>query len=89
MLSRIFIVILAIVLFLSTSAASSQEPPWLGRVVVVGEKRAHVSSLDIFDRPYRPFHFYGNARRREHYRGSRLPMPRDWGKGLGALVISR
>ena len=89
MLSRIFIVILTIVLFLSASSASSQEPPWLGRVVVVGENRAQVNSIDILHRPYRPLHFYGNARRRAYYRGSMLPVPRDWVKGFSALATTR
>jgi len=39
-------------------------------IVAVGRERETIKSMHILDRPYRPFHFYGNAVRRRHFRQS-------------------
>jgi hypothetical protein len=89
MFVRVFAVILAVILILSASSASSQEPGWSGRFVVVGAEREQVRSSPILQRPYRPFHFYGNAVRRANYRGRMLPQPQDWMEGFAALITWR
>ena len=52
------------------------EPGWSVRVIATGEFREEIQSKPIERRPYRPLHFYGNAVRRRHYRGTALPVPR-------------
>ncbi|SFI92038.1 hypothetical protein [Planctomicrobium piriforme] len=42
-------------------------------VVARGELREQIEATPMEDRPYRPFHFYGNTVRRVHYHGSALP----------------
>jgi hypothetical protein len=37
-------------------------------VIAVGTERAFISGMPIIERPYRPFHFYGNTVRRRYYR---------------------
>ena len=66
--------IVGLTLWVSTSAA--QEPGWSGVVIARGELREQIRSTPILERPYRPLHFYGNAVRRAHYRGSPLARPR-------------
>ena len=65
------------VLGIATGEAQGQEPKWHPKVIVRGEERAQIKSTPIELRPYRPLHFYGNTKRRKHYRGNPLPMPRD------------
>jgi hypothetical protein len=55
------------------SLSHGDEPTWSGGVIVRGEEREKIRSLPIEERPYRPFHFYGNTVRRMHYRGTPLP----------------
>lgn len=57
-------------------AARGQEPGWMGVIVARGELKQEIKSMPMVDRPYRPFHFYGNTVRREYYHGTRLPAPR-------------
>jgi hypothetical protein len=38
--------------------------------------RQQIEATPIVNRPYRPLHFYGNAVRRAHYRGSPLAARR-------------
>jgi len=52
------------------ASAASNEPGWLGVVVARGELKQQIESTPILERPNRPFHFYGNAVRREYYRFS-------------------
>ena len=52
------------------------EPGWSMQVIATGEFREEIQSKPIELRPYRPLHFYGNAIRRRHYRGTALPLPR-------------
>ncbi len=76
----------------NTAAAASapeREPSWLGVVVARGELKQWIDSTPIVDRPNRPFHFYGNAVRREYYRGSAAPRAGDLVKGGTALIIKR
>ena len=73
----------------SADSASSNEPGWLGVVVARGELKKWIDSTPIVDRPNRPFHFYGNAVRREYYRGSAAPRTSDFLKGGAALVTKR
>lgn len=37
-------------------------------VVATGREYATIKSMHILERPYRPFHFYGNSIRRRYYR---------------------
>ncbi len=69
--------------------AASNDPGWLGVVVARGELKQWIDSTPIVERPNRPFHFYGNAVRREYYRGNPLPRPGDLVKGGAALIVKR
>ena len=51
-------------------ASSAQEPGRLPVIFARGEMRRQIEATPILERPYRPFHFYGNAVRRAYYRGS-------------------
>jgi hypothetical protein len=70
----------------STVSASSDGPGWLGVVVARGELKEQIENTPILERPNRPFHFYGNTVRRQYYRGTALPAPRDFVQGGAALV---
>ena len=52
------------------------EPGWSPVVIATGDYRQQLEKTPIVNRPYRPFHFYGNTVRRRHYPGTALPMPR-------------
>jgi hypothetical protein len=58
------------------SVSFAQEPGWSGVVIARGEMRRQIEATPILERPYRPLHFYGNAVRRAHYRGSPLAVRR-------------
>lgn len=62
---------------LLTAELPAQEPGWTSRVLKLGPEREISEQTPILERPYRPLHFYGNAVRRNYYRGNPLPMPRD------------
>jgi hypothetical protein len=62
---------------LLTAELQAQEPGWTSRVLKLGPEREISEQMPILERPYRPLHFYGNAVRRNYYRGNPLPMPRD------------
>ena len=62
------------------------EPRWSSTVVARGETRQVIVSTPMVARPYRPLHFYGNAVRRLHYRGSPLPEAGDIRNGWRALT---
>jgi len=66
-------------------ATYGQEPTWRSEVVTSRQLREQIESTPIENRPYRPFHFYGNAVRRMHYRGYPLPLPRDFAQGFQAV----
>ena len=63
----------------------AQEPGWQPYVLATGQTRLVIENTPIELRPYRPFHFYGNAVRRYHYRGNPLPTPRDFARGTAVL----
>ena len=67
---------LAVVVLLGASEAFA-EPGWNGTVIARGELRREIQATPILERPNRPFHFYGNAVRRQHYRGTASPRPSD------------
>jgi hypothetical protein len=85
MRTKILALVVLLLLFCVTDAGAS-EPGWHGRPILFGAQRAHMKSLRLLDRPYRPFHFYGNTVRRRHFRGRGLPMPRDFVLGAVSLV---
>jgi hypothetical protein len=76
-------------LFGFASAGAAQEPNWYGVIVARGELRQQIESTPILERPNRPLHFYGNTVRREYYRGTALPAPRDFARGTAALIGRR
>lgn len=55
----------------------SQEPGWTTKVIKRGQDRQVSKNTQILNRPYRPFHFYGNTIRRLHYHGKILPSRQD------------
>jgi hypothetical protein len=59
------------------SAANGGEPGWERGVIRFGAERQKIQNTHILNRPYRPFHVYGNTVRRMHYRGRALPGRRD------------
>jgi len=71
------------------STASAFEPNWSNEIIVFGERRQQIKSTDMLNRPYRPFHFYGNTVRRRHYRGWPLPTARDFARGAGVMLRRR
>ena len=71
------------------SSASAWEPGWWGVVIAKGDDKARIEATPILQRPYRPFHFYGNTVRRQYYRGHAALLPRDVVHGAGALVLRR
>jgi hypothetical protein len=71
------IAVLGIFPTLLTAELRAQEPGWTSRVLKLGPEREISEQTPILERPYRPLHFYGNAARRNYYRGNPLPTPRD------------
>ena len=68
-----FYLLLAMAVLLANQdmqASSAQQPSWSPVVIARGAYRQQIKSLPIEMRPNRPFHFYGNAIRREHYRST-------------------
>lgn len=66
-------------LAVATPAAATppHEPGWAKQIIPTGTERQRVKATPIELRPYRPLHFYGNSVRRQHYRGTAVPAPRD------------
>jgi hypothetical protein len=48
---------------------TDREPGRLNVVIARGALRDQIRATPILERPYRPFHFYGNAVRRAYYHG--------------------
>jgi hypothetical protein len=72
----------------STCQASERypnEPGWTHGVLLFGEERDKKDATPILQREYRPFHFYGNTVRRQHYRGNVRPSVTD---GLQAVRVT-
>ena len=63
-----------------------KEPSWRGNVLYFGEDRVTNEATPILERPYRPFHFYGNTVRRQHYRNSPWPQLQDFNEMTNALL---
>ena len=74
----VVIFVLSLTIFVQSTTA--QEPGWYPYVIARGNDRTVIEKTPIVERQYRPFHFYGNAVRRSHFRGNPLPMPRDWAR---------
>jgi hypothetical protein len=56
---------------------TADEPGWYPYMIARGGDRAVIENTPILERPYRPFHFYGNTVRRSHFRGNPMPLPKD------------
>ncbi len=82
-------IILSGLIEVAPASASSYEPTWMGVVVARGDLKAQIEATPILERQNRPFHFYGNTVRREYYRGTRMPAPRDLIKASTALIFKR
>ncbi len=65
---------------------SADEPGWVTRVIKSPSERAASQATPIVERPYRPLHFYGNTVRRQYYRQSPLPLPRDFVESTRGLI---
>ena len=72
----ISIILVGSVIGLVTPESSAAEPGWSPVIIATGDYRKQIQATPIEQRPYRPFHFYGNTIRRMHYRGNPLPLPR-------------
>ncbi len=68
----------AVMLIVMMATPLAAEPSWSGSVIARGPQRERLLATPITERPYRPFHFYGNAVRRNYHRGTILPAPRDF-----------
>jgi hypothetical protein len=78
------------VLFAGSGLQSQRvEPQWIPYVLGPRELREEIRSLPMEQRPYRPMHFYGNTIRREYYRGSPAPLPRDIFEASNSLFRPR
>lgn len=80
------LVVSLIVFTANLSMANAQEPGWTTRVLKVGEDRRQTNAQPIIERPYRPLHFFGNTVRRQYYRGSVLPTPKDLSQTVRMLT---
>ena len=69
MYRSIVVLIVAAGWFGNVIAAHADEPGRLNVIVARGELREQIHSLPIVERPYRPFHIYGNAVRWAYYHG--------------------
>ena len=66
--------------FVLALAASGAEPGWERGAIRLGAERQKIQNTHILNRPYRPFHVYGNTVRRLHYHGRALPVRRNEGR---------
>jgi hypothetical protein len=66
---RIAILVVATGVALAASTIYADEPGRLNVVIARGALRDQIRATPILERPYRPFHFYGNAVRRAYYHG--------------------
>ena len=88
-LVRVLFVAATLTMLLPVSGLQAQEPSWSPWVVVRGQQRTELRAKPMHERPYRPFHFYGNTVRRRYHRGNPLPLPRDFVQGTAAFVLRR
>lgn len=68
-----------------TTLSAADEPGWSPYVVARGSQRLEIRNTPLHLRPYRPMHFYGNTIRRNFYRGTPIPMPRDIIRNSGVI----
>jgi hypothetical protein len=66
---RIAILVVAAATALNVPTIYADEPGRLNVVIARGALREQIRATPILERPYRPFHFYGNAVRRAYYHG--------------------
>ncbi len=59
---------------LDAKQAPAQQPGFSPVIIATGQYRQQIKSMPIEQRPYRPFHFYGNAVRRSYYRSAPTPL---------------
>ena len=77
-MSKLIHVAAVLLLVVSLPApGQAAEPGWSPVIVATGPYREQLLSTPVEMRPYRPFHFYGNAVRRRYHRGSLAPSARD------------
>ena len=74
----LIVLLVALVLMMGSRESTGQtpyleEPGWCFTIIAKGEFKQQLEATPIELRPYRPFHFYGNAVRRKFYRGTYLP----------------
>lgn len=86
---RLLIALAVTYLLFFVSTANAFEPNWSNEIITFGARRQQIESMDIRDRPYRPFHFYGNTVRRSYYRGRPLPTARDFVRGTAVMIRRR
>ncbi|MGI9519366.1 MAG: hypothetical protein ACR2NP_20105 [Pirellulaceae bacterium] len=86
---RIFGFAFLLFVFVAPGESFAQEPTWSPFVIMRGQDRTELRAKPMHERPYRPFHFYGNTVRRRHHRGNPLPLPRDFVQGTAAFVLRR
>lgn len=70
------VTILSLLGMYQLGATPAAEPGWSPVIIATGEYGEKIRSTPIQERPYRPFHVYGNTVRRMHHRGTPLPLPR-------------
>lgn len=86
---------MATMLVLSISGnAEAQEigragPTWYPFTIARPEHREMIQTMPLHHRPNRPLHFYGNAIRRDYYRGTPIPTPRDFVRITRATIFRR
>ena len=85
--AMIWLVLLAAMLLSNASTSAAQEPEWYPYTIARGDAATVIKNTPIQLRPNRPFHFYGNAVRREYYRGNPFAMPRDIVKSTTVLLF--
>lgn len=83
---KVLIIALTLLLLIALQGQTAAEPSWTRPVFPSQQDQQMIDSTPILERPYRPFHFYGNAVRRKHYRGSYMPRPRDFVQSTAALM---
>lgn len=66
--------------------SSAAEPSWTANVVTPPHLRRAVAATPIEQRPYRPFHVYGNTVRRLYYHDRLLPTPWELAHASRVLV---
>jgi hypothetical protein len=70
MLHHLSLLIVVFVLFTPVPRdCQANRASWSPKVITFGKERQALRNTPVVMRPNRPFHFYGNAVRRRHYKG--------------------